>query len=106
MDDTDKKIAALLQDDCFLPQAEIARAVGRVTSSVNERNLQQVMETHAETFSHFVLRQRLDRAAALLVSKRNLRISEIAFLCGFSDLSYFNRTFKKRFGENPRAYRR
>lgn len=44
MDDTDKKIAALLQDDCFLPQAEIARAVGRVTSSVNERNLQQVME--------------------------------------------------------------
>lgn len=37
MDDTDKKIAALLQDDCFLPQAEIARAVGRVTSSVNER---------------------------------------------------------------------
>jgi Lrp/AsnC family leucine-responsive transcriptional regulator len=37
MDETDKKIAALLQDDCFLPQAEIARAVGRVTSSVNER---------------------------------------------------------------------
>lgn len=37
MDETDKKIAALLQEDCFLPQAEIARAVGRVTSSVNER---------------------------------------------------------------------
>jgi Lrp/AsnC family leucine-responsive transcriptional regulator len=37
MDETDKKIAGLLQDDCFLPQAEIARAVERVTSSVNER---------------------------------------------------------------------
>jgi len=37
MDETDKKIAALLQEDCFLPQAEIAREVGRVTSSVNER---------------------------------------------------------------------
>jgi Lrp/AsnC family leucine-responsive transcriptional regulator len=37
MDETDKKIAALLQDDCFLPQAEIAKAVERVTSSVNER---------------------------------------------------------------------
>jgi Lrp/AsnC family transcriptional regulator, leucine-responsive regulatory protein len=37
MDETDKKIAALLQDDCFMPQAEIARAVDRVTSSVNER---------------------------------------------------------------------
>ena len=37
MDETDKKIAALLQEDCFLPQAKIAEAVGRVTSSVNER---------------------------------------------------------------------
>ena len=73
---------------------------------ITERYLQQLMEMHGETFSHFVLRQRLDKAAALLVSKRNLRISEIAFLCGFSDLSYFNRSFKKRFAENPRAYRR
>ena len=37
MDETDKKIAALLQEDCFTPQAQIARTVGRVTSSVNER---------------------------------------------------------------------
>ena len=37
MDETDKKIAALLQKDCFMPQAEIAREVERVTSSVNER---------------------------------------------------------------------
>jgi Lrp/AsnC family leucine-responsive transcriptional regulator len=37
MDETDKKIAALLQDDCFMAQADIARAVDRVTSSVNER---------------------------------------------------------------------
>ena len=37
MDETDKKIAALLQEDCSLPQAEIARAVDRVASSVNER---------------------------------------------------------------------
>ena len=73
---------------------------------ITERYLQQLMEMHGETFSHFVLRQRLDKAAAMLVSKRNLRISEIAFLCGFSDLSYFNRTFKKRFAENPRAYRK
>lgn len=37
MDETDKKIAALLQEDCFLPQAEIARTVALATSSVNER---------------------------------------------------------------------
>lgn len=73
---------------------------------ITERYLQQLMEMHGATFSHFVLRQRLDKAASLLVAKRNLRISEVAYLCGFSDLSYFNRSFKKRFGENPRAYRK
>ena len=37
MDETDRKIAAMLQENCFLPQTEIARVVGRVASSVNER---------------------------------------------------------------------
>ena len=73
---------------------------------ITERYLQQLMETHGETFSHFVLRQRLDKAAATLISRRNLRIAEVAFLCGFSDLSYFNRSFRKRFGETPRGYRK
>ena len=86
------------------PQLSGKAVAARV--GITERYLQQLMESHGETFSHFVLRQRLDKAAAILVAKRNLRISEIAFLCGFSDLSYFNRSFKRRFGENPRAYRR
>ena len=45
-------------------------------------------------------------AAAMLVSKRQMRIADVAFLCGFSDLSYFNRSFRKRFGETPRGYRK
>jgi AraC-like DNA-binding protein len=73
---------------------------------ITERYLQQLMESHGETFSHFVLRQRLEKAASVLIAKPRLRISEVAFLCGFNDLSYFNRSFKKRFGENPRAYRK
>ena len=87
--------------DPKLSGKSIAARVG-----ITERYLQQLMEMHGETFSHFVLRQRLDKAAAMLVSKRNLRIAEIAFLCGFSDLSYFNRSFRKRFGETPRGYRK
>lgn len=95
--------------------AEIERGIGDPKLSgktvaarvgITERYLQQLMEMHGETFSHFVLRLRLDKAAALLVSKRQMRIAEIAFLCGFSDLSYFNRSFRKRFGETPRGYRK
>ena len=29
------------------------------------------------------------------------RISDIAFDCGFNDLSYFNRCFRRRFGLSP-----
>jgi AraC-like DNA-binding protein len=36
---------------------------------------------------------------------RQMRISDIAEACGFSDLSYFNRTFKRQFGEAPRLCR-
>ncbi|MEQ1865545.1 MAG: helix-turn-helix domain-containing protein [Micropepsaceae bacterium] len=73
---------------------------------ITERYLQQLMVAHGETFSHHLLRLRLDKAAALLVSKHEMRIAEIAFLCGFSDLSYFNRSFRKRFSETPRGYRK
>lgn len=95
--------------------AEIERGIGDPKLSgktvaarvgITERYLQQLMEMHGETFSHFVLRLRLDKAAAMLVSKKQMRVAEIAFLCGFSDLSYFNRSFRKRFGETPREYRK
>lgn len=36
MDETHKKILALLQEDCFLPQTEIAHAVGRVMRNLNK----------------------------------------------------------------------
>ena len=51
--------------------------------------------------------RRLERARQLLlnfsISPRS--ISAIAFDLGFGDLSYFNRTFKKRFGATPREVR-
>ena len=30
-----------------------------------------------------------------------LTISTIAYDCGFTDLSWFNQTFKRRFGQTP-----
>jgi AraC-like DNA-binding protein len=32
-------------------------------------------------------------------------ISDIAFACGFNELSHFSRAFKARFGQSPRHYR-
>ena len=73
---------------------------------ITERYLQQLMEQRGETFSHHVLRVRLERAAAMLTTKKHMPVAEVAFRCGFNDLSYFNRTFRRRFGDSPRAYRK
>ena len=45
------------------------------------------------------------REARRLIANPNLRISEIACLCGFTSPQYFCRTFTATFGVNPRAYR-
>ena len=47
----------------------------------------------------------LGRAADLLARVSERRISDIAFDCGFNDLSYFNRAFRKRFGATPSELR-
>lgn len=52
----------------------------------------------------YVLRARLRRAAVELQTKRT-KIVEVAFGCGFGDVSSFNRAFRAEFGMNPRAYR-
>lgn len=46
---------------------------------------------------------RLSKSAALLKEKR-LRVSEVAYECGFSSPSYFTRCFKEKFGVSPTDY--
>lgn len=74
---------------------------------ISLRYLQKLFEDEQTTFSEFVLQRRLDRALRILQSDgaRETNISEIAFAVGFGDLSYFNRTFRRRFGAAPRDVR-
>jgi AraC-like DNA-binding protein len=46
---------------------------------------------------------RIERACFKLVST-NLSITEVAFECGFNDLSYFIKTFKKYKAITPKQY--
>ena len=48
---------------------------------------------------------RLRKAAQLLAHSGERRISDIALDCGFNDLSYFNRCFRRRFGLTPSSAR-
>lgn len=52
----------------------------------------------------YVLRARLREAALRLVAER-AKVIDIAFDCGFGDVSAFNRAFRAELGVSPRAYR-
>jgi len=48
---------------------------------------------------------RIAQARRYLKQDNGYTVSEIAFLCGFSDPYYFSRCFKKQTGLSPKAYR-
>lgn len=57
-----------------------------------------------QTPTEWINARRLQQAALLLTTTPN-SVSDIAFDCGFSNVSYFHRLFRQRYGESPRSYR-
>ena len=57
------------------------------------------------TFRDFLTNLRIDRAKVLLCTT-NIKISEIAFYCGYKDAHYFSYIFKKKVGQTPSQFRR
>ncbi|MGG1555401.1 response regulator transcription factor [Paenibacillus ferrarius] len=56
------------------------------------------------TFSDYVTKLRLTKAAALL-EEGELKLTDIATLVGYSSASYFSTAFKKWYGKGPKEYR-
>ena len=84
--------------DCDLTVAAVAQR-----QRVTPRYLHKLFEGEELTFSTFVLGQRLSRAHRMLCDPRfgDRSISSVAFDVGFGDLSYFNRTFRRRYDATP-----
>ncbi|MES2240022.1 MAG: two-component regulator propeller domain-containing protein [Bacteroidota bacterium] len=53
----------------------------------------------------FIRDIRIKRAAQLITTNQ-LLIKEIAYMTGFSDIKYFNKSFKKKYGVTPMEYRK
>ena len=56
------------------------------------------------TFVEYVNSVRLEKAASLLTTTDST-VTEVALQCGFTNISYFIRSFKKFFGKSPHVYR-
>jgi AraC-like DNA-binding protein len=71
--------------------------------AVTPRYIQLLFEGEGTTFSLFLLGERLEFAHRLLCDPRlaTCPIGAIALDAGFGDLSYFNRAFRRFYGETP-----
>jgi len=72
---------------------------------VSSRYVHALLHETGQGFTERVLELRLDAALRLLTREQPCRISEAAFAVGFSDLSYFNRCFRRRYGITPSTAR-
>lgn len=71
-----------------------------MSQSVLYRKIKAVTDL---TVADFVKSIRLKKAAILL-SKNQLTIADVAYMVGFNNRKHFSREFKKQFGKNPTAY--
>jgi AraC-like DNA-binding protein len=76
--------------------------------AISPRYIQALLRGEGTTFRDVVLSKRLERAHLQLrdPARTGLSIAEIAYASGFGDLSYFNQTFRRRFGMTPGDVRR
>jgi AraC-like DNA-binding protein len=74
---------------------------------LSPRYIQALLHETGASFTERVLELRLQRARTMLMSPGHgrLKVSEIAYACGFSEISYFNQAFRRRFSAAPTQFR-
>lgn len=105
------------KDDAFLQKARqviennlanpdfsvklLAREVS-MSNSMLYRKISDLLNINPNTF----IRKTRMLKAAEMIEEGDLTISDVAFKCGFKDVSYFGVTFKKEFGVTPTQYQK
>jgi len=98
-----------IKDDIQRNLRDQTLSVGSVAAhhNVTPRYVQKLFEESGVTFTAYVIAQRLTRANRLLADPQlsHRTLTAIALDAGFSDLSYFDRAFRRRFGASPKDVR-
>jgi AraC-like DNA-binding protein len=74
---------------------------------ISVRHLQRIFERGGFRFSNYLVQCRLTAAREALADRRqsHRKVAEIALAAGFSDISHFNRLFRRTYGANPTELR-
>ncbi len=97
-----EKVFAFMRDnyDKEINLADVAKLAGMSEVSFSRFIKKRTGKTFVESLNEI----RLGHASRSLINTTNT-ISEIAYKCGFNNLSYFNRIFKSRNGCTPKEFR-
>jgi AraC-like DNA-binding protein len=79
---------------------EVGRRLG-----LGARTLQRRLRARGTTFAGVLMQLRRDIAPSLLRDGQ-LAVTEVAFMLGYEDATSFHRSFRRWFGQSPRAFRR
>ena len=90
-----------------LGDSELSTEAIAIRHGISPRYVRKLFEQDGSSFSTFVLVERLAKAHRMLVDQHfgHLSIGQIAHESGFSDVSYFNRSFRRQFGGRPSDFR-
>ena len=97
-----KKILLFIENNYHttITIADIAKS-GDISISSCLRLFKQILKT---TPIQYLIKYRLQKAVEEFDSLEGRNIGDIAYSCGFSDATYFNRCFKKEFDCTPTEY--
>lgn len=75
------------------------------TLGINRTKINEILkEELGLTFTSYLKKLRLTEAARLLSETADANISEIAYLVGYNNVSYFNKLFKAEYGCTPKTF--
>ncbi|MFJ7441252.1 helix-turn-helix domain-containing protein [Methylorubrum thiocyanatum] len=77
-------------------------------ANISKRQLERDFNAYDLSIAQLVRRKRLNLARELLIIKKRkgerARIIDVALLCGFRDISNFNRSFRAAYDQTPREF--
>ncbi|MEQ9424454.1 MAG: AraC family transcriptional regulator [Cyclobacteriaceae bacterium] len=103
------KVENLVLHQEFYLKPDFTLGILSAETKIPKHILSHVFNMHLnQSFTDYTNGFRIDRAITLFEdpASNNLKISAIAYECGFNTLSAFNSAFKKKTGKTPSEYKR